>query len=278
MYENIRLIALDLDGTTLRPDKSLAAATRTAIEDALAAGIQVAVASGRSFASLPREVLEIPGIEYAITSNGAAVYRVSEGRRCRQCLLTVEAVEEILAVTPENCAMETFVEGVPYARADYAADPMAFGASPRAVDYIQSTRRRVQDIRAFILKHRSELDAIDVIVRSEEEKGWVRAALKASVQDVYITSSVPQLIEISHRDAGKRAALEWLTQHLNLSLSQTAAFGDAENDREMLCAAGLGVAMENAPDEVKAVADAVTKSCQEDGVAYYIRKILSERN
>ena len=69
-FENIRLIALDLDDTTLRSDGSLSSQTKKAIQAAIGAGLEVVVASGRSLHSLPKAVSEIPGIRYAITSNG----------------------------------------------------------------------------------------------------------------------------------------------------------------------------------------------------------------
>ena len=77
----IRCIALDLDRTTLNSEGHLSERNRRAIERAISSGIQIAVASGRSLDSLPGEVLEIPGIRYAITSNGAAVYDL-KGKIC----------------------------------------------------------------------------------------------------------------------------------------------------------------------------------------------------
>ena len=74
----IKLIALDLDQTALRTDKSLSGRNRKALLSAIEAGIHVVIASGRSFGSLPSQVLEIPGIEYAVTSNGSAIYRLPE--------------------------------------------------------------------------------------------------------------------------------------------------------------------------------------------------------
>ena len=69
----IKCIALDLDRTTLASDGHLSRENREALEEAIRAGIHVAVASGRSLDSLPEEIMDIPGIRYAITSNGAAV-------------------------------------------------------------------------------------------------------------------------------------------------------------------------------------------------------------
>ena len=84
----ITCIALDLDGTTLTPQGRLSRKTREAIEKALEAGIQVVAASGRSLDSLPEDILAISGIQYGITSNGAAVYRLSDRKCLKQCKLT----------------------------------------------------------------------------------------------------------------------------------------------------------------------------------------------
>ena len=81
MPESIRLLALDLDGTALNDAKHLTPATRQAILDAIAAGVTVVPASGRPYFGLAREVLEVPGIQYAISSNGASITRVSDGVR-----------------------------------------------------------------------------------------------------------------------------------------------------------------------------------------------------
>ena len=77
--KKISCIALDLDGTTLRDDKGISEANRKAIEDAVRAGIKVVIASGRSYSSLPESVTSIPGIEYAVTSNGGR--GIPHGRR-----------------------------------------------------------------------------------------------------------------------------------------------------------------------------------------------------
>ena len=83
------------------------------------------------------------------------------------------------------------------------------------------------------------------------------------------------LIEIVHRDCGKRAGVAWLGGRLGFVPRQIAAFGDAENDREMLEYAGLGCAVENAEPAVRAAADLIVPSNLEDGVAWGIEKILA---
>ena len=92
----IKCIALDLDRTTLDSQGHLSEENRTAIESAVADGVHVVVASGRSLDSLPAEITDIKGIRYAITSNGAAVYDLSERKCLRQFKMTPASVEDIL--------------------------------------------------------------------------------------------------------------------------------------------------------------------------------------
>ena len=271
----ISLIALDLDGTTLKDDKSISRETRNAVWDAVRAGIQVVIASGRSCSSLPESVLSIPGIEYAVTSNGAAVYRLADGACIRRVTLDPAAVDGILRLTEgRTLGIEAFLEGVPYALRAYVEDPLLFGAMPYAVSYIQSTRKPVEDIRKFIKEHRESLDGIDLIVKDEEERGKIRRRLEKSGLPLYLTSSVKNRIETASPEAGKAAALKYLQDMLGISAEETAAFGDADNDIDMLRAAGIGIAVENASPGCREAADYITKSNREDGVAFAIRKIL----
>ena len=168
---NIQCIALDLDRTTLNAEGRLSPVNRQALEHAISKGVHIVIASGRAFASLPQDVVSVPGIEYAITSNGAAVYHIPSGRRLHGYLLEPQSVRDILRLTAgEEIACEAFIEGAAYADAAYVADPVAHGATPQAIPYIQRTRRPEPDIRAFILSHAHQLDSLDLVVRDERPK------------------------------------------------------------------------------------------------------------
>ena len=113
----ITCIALDLDGTTLNPQGRLGRRNREAIKKALDAGIQVVAASGRSLDSLPKDILEIEGIQYGITSNGAAVYRLSDRKCLKQSRLSGDSVKEILACTEkEEWLLRLLLRGSPMLR------------------------------------------------------------------------------------------------------------------------------------------------------------------
>lgn len=272
---DIKCIALDLDGTTLDREGRLPPENRQALEYAIGRGVHIVIASGRSFDSLPWELMSLSGIEYAITSNGAAVYHVPTGRRLHSYTLEPRSVREILRLTSGGPAVyEAFVDGKAYADAAYVADPVGHGATPQAVPYIQRTRRPVADIAGFILAHIRELDGLDLVVPDEEIKGRLWALLKGHVPDIYITSSVRQLIEISHRDAGKHSGVRYMAELLGLSPGQIAAFGDGDNDADMLSYVGCGIAVANASPACLAAADHVTVRHDQGGVAHGIYDIL----
>ena len=271
----IRCIALDLDRTTLNSEGHLSGDNRKAIEQAVSSGIQIAVASGRSLDSLPGGVMEIPGIRYAITSNGAAVYDLKEGVCLRQYKLKAEAVRDILRWTQgEDVTFEAFIDGKPYAEKAYVEDPVRFGAMPRSIPYIQGTRKPTEDMRSFIREHEGELDCIDVVVKSEKYKQRLWKTLEKQVRDVYITSSVKQLLEISDVNAGKDTAAEFLIGYLGLTREELAGFGDGHNDSGLLKYAGIGFAVANASKECREAADRIVASNDEDGVAEGIDYIL----
>ena len=272
---DIKCIALDLDRTTLNAQGKLSKANEEAIRKAVAKGIHVCIASGRAFDTLPQDVVSIPGIEYAITSNGAAVYRIQDKQCLRSYVLTEQSVKKILELTKDfPVTYEGFIRGTAYAAKEYIEDPVKFGATEHAVAYVQSTRHLQDDIVSFLKQHDDELDSMDIVVKDEAQKQKVIEVLKAEVEDIYITSSISQLVEISYKDAGKRSGVKFITEYLGLNPNQVAAFGDADNDIDMLEYAGCGIAMENASNGLLAVADVVTLHHDRDGVAYALKNIL----
>jgi len=110
---DIELAALDLDDTTLRSDGSLSDETRKAIQAAIDAGLELVIASGRSLRSLPKDVAEIPGIRYAITSNGAAAARLPDGERLVSLTLHPDTVHELIALFGGEL-LECFIDGQAY--------------------------------------------------------------------------------------------------------------------------------------------------------------------
>lgn len=271
-----RLLAFDLDGTLLNRNGTLSDENREALEKAIEKGVKICIATGRAFHTIPKELLDFPGITYAITNNGAAVYKIEEREQIYSLVLEADSVEEVLEITKEYPAVyEAFIKGTAYAEEKYVKDPVRFGATPAAVHYVQTTRTMVKDMPHFILEHKEELDSLDIVVCSDQIKEQVMTTLREKIAKIYVTSSVKQLVEVSHRDGGKGNGLRFLGKHLGYEKEEIIAFGDAENDIDLLKAAGTGIAMGNASDALKEVADLITTHHNENGVAYALRELLA---
>lgn len=285
----LRMIASDLDGTLLTDKKEILESTEETLAWAAVQGIHFVPATGRAFHSIPEEVLRLPGVEYVITSNGAAVYSMKTGKRIYERLLEPESVEQILELPINRAgesrmwddtvpvAFEAFIDGIPYASAEYVENPFLYGANEHGAKYVKSTRQPVKDMHAFIYAHREQLDSIGIVCGDVKKKAAIRARLLEHVDGIFVTASVPQLIEIGHQDAGKGKTLEYLMELLGISAEETMCFGDADNDIDMLRAVRYGIAMENATESCKGAAYAVTGSNREDGVGQMIRKQMEDR-
>ena len=273
----IRLIASDLDGTLLRDGKEVSPLTKEAVGKAVQNGIRFVPATGRALQTVPKEVLALPGVDYVITSNGAAVYSVLQKKRIYECLLERESVEKILEIPPcEEYALEAFVDGVPYAEEAYVKEPKIFGATDFGEAYVRRTRNIVGDIRQFIREHADCLDSISFVSGNGELRKKLKGQILSAVPGVYVTSSVDHMLEIGNQEAGKGKTLLHLLEILGISPREAMAFGDADNDIDMLQAAGCGVAMGNASELCKASADRITDTNENDGAAKIILEYLSE--
>ena len=266
-----KLIALDLDETTLNRESQLSPGNRAALEAAVRQGCILAIASGRAFDTLPEKMLRFPGVRYAICGNGAAVYELPSQKLLAHYTVPPEAVTKILALSQgQNLTFEAFVSGCAYAQRDYIEDPTRYMCDPMTVHYVKASRRPVEDIRAFLREHQAELDSLDLVVGDLTVKAHMTALL-SEIPDIYITTSVPRLIEISHRDCGKHRGLAFLSGLLDIPQTDICAFGNADNDADMLAWAGCGIAVANSSPACLEAADHVTGHFLEDGVAQALR-------
>lgn len=270
----IRLIALDMDGTLLDPSGSLSPRSDEVLTKALARGVQIAIATGRALSALPQEVAARPGIRYAITSNGSSIYDLSTGSRIYSNDLPPDRVLEILGIISQfPVAIEAFVEGRTYAPADYVADPANYQIPPKSFSYVKTTRTPVQDIAAFIREHRGRMEGLDIVTCDMALKERIRRQTER-IQGIHITSSVPHYLEFSGQDSNKGTALAHLARLLTIPREQILAVGDGENDLEMIRFAGVGVAMGNGCKALKKAADHVTGANDEDGAARAIETFV----
>lgn len=271
----IKLIALDLDGTTLTSDNTLSPVVADAIERAADAGIEIVAASGRPYVSMPKEFLALRGVNYIITSNGAAIYDRA-GKRIHESLLKKSAVMRLLDLTKdEDYIWEAFFAGETYTDNRYLHNPTAYGCSKAYVSYVQNSRAGLNDMRRCILDNCTRLDSVEIVCPDRQQVKRLRQQMKKELTGVYITSSSPHFVEVTDEHATKSHAVSRLCDMLDISAAQTAACGNADNDADMIAAAGLKACVANASKSCKSVAELVLPGNNHNGVSELIRIILS---
>lgn len=273
----IQLLAIDLDGTTLRNDTSLSPNVKKALEYAIQQDIFVVPCTGRALGSLSREVTAIPGIAYAVTSNGAAIENLSQGQRIYCNLLDKETSLSILnTLSSQDVMIEVFIQGKAYTEQRFLNHLTHYGTSEHYIPYVLSTRNSVNDIRSLIEQSPQNIENINLKTadRTLRERLWNQFAL---MQTVSITASSSMNIEVSAVNTGKAQAIAYLCEMLGITMHEVMAIGDSLNDVMLLQQAGCSVAMENGVDEVKQAADFITLSNEADGVAYAIEHFLADR-
>lgn len=269
-----KLIALDLDHTTLREDRSLSPANAAALARAAEKGVHVVVASGRAFSTISPEVLAIPGVRYVISGNGAAQWDSREDRCLESYVLPEDQVETIVRAL-DGILFEVMVDGVPYAPDYYVADPVAYGGNPRSKAFVQATRHPVPDIAAFALANRRRISWIQSYPGPGPRKDALWARLERETAGVRIASALPKLLEFYSPHCSKRSGLEFFCTYLGVDPRDTVTFGDGDNDREMMAFSGRSVAVGNAIDALKESATFVTRNSWDDGVAYALEHYLN---
>ncbi len=264
----IKIILLDLDGTLLTSDKQISPANRAALERAVEMGVHIVPSTGRFFGGIPQVVRDLPFVRYAITVNGAQIYDAAEDRilhRAEILPADAERIYDCLDALPViyDCFMDGwgYMDRRNYARID------EFISDPRVNRMVKELRKPVEDFRTFMREQDRPVQKIQMFFQdlSLRERVWAR--LIEQFPNMSVTSSIPNNVEINEKHANKGEALSVLCRHLGVDISETMSFGDGSNDRSMILAAGVGVAMANADSSLKEIADYVTDTNDNDGVA-----------
>lgn len=270
----IKMIGLDLDGTTLSNQNDFSERTIKALSDAIEKGVEVIIATGRAANSLPKPIFKVPGLRYVATSNGARLIDIIENKVIYENYIDSERIPEIHRILKDlDANIEVFFDGTAYiGQREY--DSIVSGRNTtRNKEYIIASRTPTNIIFDLLLENKDKIENINVNYLELSEKPHVEEILK-EIKGVHLTSSLPRNNEIGGKTTSKADALRFLMEKKGLTRDQLMACGDNPNDLEMIEFAGLGIAVGNAEEVVKEAADYVTKANYEDGVALAIEKFV----
>lgn len=259
-----RLIASDIDGTLLDSRKRITPRVESAVRRTEAAGAAFCISSGRPLCGLQDFIGQLGLSSPVIACNGANVM-LPDGTVLYECCLEPDAAMEILDFAERfgvtSCVWSherLFVNEMNERTRDYRR--MSPLAPVRVGDFSRVCAEGVEKI----LWH-------DEAVRVQKFMKILSEEMRSEVN--FFTSN-PNFLEFVNKNTSKAKALEWLAGYLGVGLDETMAIGDGFNDLEMLKTAGLGVAMANAADEIKAQCGWVAPSNDEDGVAEVLERFV----
>lgn len=258
----VRAIAFDLDDTLLRSDLTVSDYTVGVLRQAKAQGIFILPASGRTRDSMWPAVRRIGCASAFISCNGADVW-TTDRELLMQELLDVALAHEVARFAADR--------GV-YCQT-YSPDRFFYSMeNDYAVSYARSSSLEgeyVGDLTAFIRQPVTKLLMMDTPERIAALYKEARALFDGRAS---LTCSKPYFLECNPLRATKGNALKWCAAHFGFDMSELVAFGDSLNDLSMLEAAGTGIAMANAREDVKALGFPQCRANDEDGVARYIEE------
>lgn len=257
---DVKAIAFDLDDTLLRSDGSISPFTLKVLQRARQKGIHIIPASGRTAKSMRAAVEAVGCSSCFICCNGAEV-RTNDHELLMQHMLPVPLAREIAAFARDHaCYAQIYdEEHFYYSMHGPYADQYARSAALPGV-YMSSFADAITQPTPKILM----MDSVERIAHllTIAQQKWSSVAS--------VTCSKPYYLEITPPGATKGNALRWCGEYLGFDVSQAVAFGDSLNDISMLETAGLGVCMQNAREDVKALIPTQCLSNDDDGVARFI--------
>lgn len=266
----IKLVAIDIDGTLLNPQHEVTPRVKAAIEAARKKGVAVVLATGRPFLGVQRYLREL-GLDqegqYCITNNGALVQRADDATCVAEVPVSFDDYLYYERLSRElGVSLQALTQSHLYtANKDisrYTIHEVGLTGMPLRYRAVEEMDPSLIFPKIMMIDEPDRLDAAIALIPAE---AWERNT---------ILKSAPFFLEILNKDVNKGAGVKLLAERLGLQQDELMAIGDQENDLAMLEFAGTGVAMGNAIPVVKELAQFVTKTNREDGVAYAIETFV----
>ncbi|ANE46343.1 hydrolase [Paenibacillus swuensis] len=262
---NYKLITIDIDDTLLNDELQVTDGTKQAMKAAIEQGVVVTLATGRMYDSAQKIAKQINLNVPLITYQGALIKNLLDEQVLYERYVPDDAAAELYDYCEaRGYHLQVYINDVVYAKED----------NQKIKDYckLSNVPYRIEpDFRSLLGQPFAKMLMID----DPEVLDAIALELRPLIGDrTHITKSKAHYLEFMHKEGTKGHAVTFLANHYGLELSQVIALGDAWNDHEMIEVAGLGVAMGNAIQPLKEVADYITLSNNEDGVKHVIDKFI----
>lgn len=271
--EQYKLIAFDMDGTLLNSQKKITDKTCEAIQKAIDAGIIVILNTGRCVAELEEYMDVLKNIQYINSTSGALVCDRKSDKDIYSSALDVDTVKAILDIVSSKDVMIDFLTRESIVQRD-KIEKMEQYRMEVYRDMFERVTVKWEDICGQYLEKPFPVAKLNIYHTSEEARNYTRQRIEELQLGVEMVNAETTSLEISAKGIDKGIGLEKLCQYLNISLSQTIVVGDADNDIGAMKKAGLAVAMGNANERIKELADVMVADNDHDGCREVIEKYI----
>ncbi len=278
---NYKLICIDMDGTLLNTQKEVSHRNRRALINASERGVKVVISSGRAYN------FAVPFVDYTdkevpiITANGALVKEKNSGKVLYKKILGAVTASKIYQIFRKyGILVSYFADDTIFSEEKHK---MVFQYNlinkilPEELRFKVILHNSIEEWEQSFLKYNDDILKCLVIHEDKDILQKARREIEATIDDVELTSSGENVVEVNSKGVSKGRAVELLSGIYNIKKEEIICIGDGENDISMLQASGMPVAMKNAPEIVKEKARFITDSNDEDGVAKVIERFVLDK-
>lgn len=273
----LKAIILDLDGTLLTSQGIISNKTFKSLINYHHQGVKLIIATGRTKQTIPKVVNTLP-IDYYITSNGAVIYNYNN-QIIYQKTINRNVLSKLLPIINNtNYALQYYIEGKVYINnylKEHVEDYEIIDANKKNMKLYANV---LTNIESFITNKNCE--KINLFFNkpftNTKEKSLKNEL--ATIDSIKIVSGGIKNIEITDSSVSKASALDYLFKLINIDKKNAVSFGDSENDLDLIKYVSYGIAMANSDENVKANAYFITKSNDEDGIDFALRKLGEQFN
>jgi Cof subfamily protein (haloacid dehalogenase superfamily) len=262
--------AFDLDGTVLRRNLRITQETTAALQRLREGGMRLVVATGRRFEDA-RDYAKRLGFgdrDPVICYGGSMVRRIDGETLLHRTLPRKLGIEVLEWAAARDLHVRVFVDGGIITSPD----------TPATLEHLRRYEEpgvsTIESPAEWLAEGGEEPTKLVIVDYPDDIGGWLEEARSAFAGRLFVTRSLPHYVEIGGLEGTKSKALEFLCERWGIERDRVLAFGDADNDIDMLRYAGRGVAVGGMTGEVREAADEVVPGVDEDGVARYVDKLL----
>ena len=267
----IKLLIVDIDGTIAGNSNQVSPRVKDAIAAAQAQGVRVGIATGRMYKSALRFHQEIGADLPLIAYQGAWIQDPATGKIHQHRPVPIAIATELIDYFEQSdlfdkLSIHVYRDDRLYVREINPDTELYIGRSGVEVIATPDLRTVLTDCPTKILAMSSDVALIQSLLTDLRQR--------YSPDDLHVTTSVPIFLETTQAGVNKGAAIDYLVRELKITAANVLAIGDNYNDVEMLAYAGIGVAMGNAPADVRSLGDWVAPDIEADGVAVAIERFI----